>query len=215
MPFSRLLSISIAVFFTIEVQGQEEYTFRVYSLKEHVDFENEIGSIAEGTVYFNPYQNGHFHDMLMSDQFPEVTKNPILFERTSDPFYPKLKSWLFVDSDSLVKAIKYVWSLHNPTYDSSEQPDALKEQLGRQKEYEDKFDAVLAQVMTQIGPPDKQRGGEDESGLIVEFMWDRKLYRATLYLRFDKTIQTIPFGDGVSFADHRIELFTVFKEGVD
>ena len=208
----------LVVFFLLVICNisfaQEAFTFEVYTLEDHVEYEKSISSKDEGTVYFDPYQNANYHDLMMEDKYPNISKKPRLFRRTNDKFSPDLKTWLFTDENSLVKGIFYIWAIHNPTYDSKAQPTLLKDQLSRQKEYEVKFDSVFSMLTEKLGNPDKFREGEDDQGVIREFIWDREKFRTTLYFRFDKVLQSIPFGEGLEHGTFRIEITTIFKEQV-
>lgn len=212
---NRPIQLVFFLFVTCNISfAQESYTFKVYTLEDHIKYEKSIGSEDEGTVYFDPYHNENYLDLMMENQYPNISKKPRLFRRTNDEFSPSLKSWFFTDENSLVKGIFYIWAIHNPTYDSKAQPTLLKDQLSRQKEYEVKFNSVFTTLTKRLGDPDKFREDENDQGIIKEFIWDREEFRTTLYFYFDKVLRHIPFGEGLEHGTFKIEITTIFKEPV-
>lgn len=211
--FYRNISVVFFLFGACGIgRAQENFTFDVHTLESHIEYEKSIGSEDEGTVRFDPYHDENYHDMLIEDQYPNISKKPRLFKRTNDEFVPSLKTWLFTDEDSLVKGIFYVWAIHNPSYDSKAQPTLLKDQLSRQEEYEAKFDEVFKALTGLLDKPDTFREGENDQGVVREFIWDRAAFRTTLDFRFDKVLQEIPFGEGSEYGVFRIAITTIFKE---
>ncbi len=198
---------TILILLAIAMISKGQYCFSVKSLDEHIKIEKELESIDKATAFFNPFYDARFDDMIA--YFPNLNKQPRLFERTNDDFDPKLTAWYFTDKEKNVKGIFYKWSLFNPSYNPGENVSVLKKQTKRFKEYQIKYESVKESIIKEIGQPTKHVDKADSGDMYYEYyIWDLKTHRTILELKFSKKLRDMAGPHG----DFDIVITTFFKE---
>lgn len=122
----------------------------------------------------------------------DYSYQPDVFIRKNDPFFPKQHvSYFFTGKDSSLLVTEHRWDIMEYIEDLKTDSHIIEDQLIRKSEYEEKYNLLKTELLSQLGNPINVLESEDGLGLNYKSMWRKDSTEVLLSLIFTSELHNV------------------------